>query len=217
MKLLLTSLGWVKDPAIGREFLKLVGKEAQEIKILLVLTPKKYLDRKRILSFFCSIGNVKILEKNINFFKFDRQAKTEDFKNIDVVFVFGGNTFEYLDGIRKTGLDKLLRKFVKSGGVYLGVSAGSYVACPSIEAAGWKHSDKNIVGLKKLKGLNLVPFLISVHFERKWQKVVSESAKSAKWPTVVLSDKQAVLISGGTKKIIGKGKKMVINSEGNIF
>lgn len=37
MKLLLTSAGWEKNPAIGREFLKLVNKKPSEIRIKDVL------------------------------------------------------------------------------------------------------------------------------------------------------------------------------------
>jgi dipeptidase E len=70
----------------------------------------------------------------------DRKIKKDDLKNKDVIFVFGRNTFDYLNRIRKTGLDKAIKSFVKKGGIYLGLSAGSYVICPTIEAATWKKS-----------------------------------------------------------------------------
>ena len=212
MKLLLTSVGWRKNPQIGKEFLKLVGKKPSEIRIFLVVTPRKYLKRnKYILRLFKQLRGIHIPEQNITFFKLDRKAKKEDLKNIDVIFVFGGNTFEYLNRIKKTGLDKLIKSFVKRGGVYVGLSAGSYVACPTIEAAGWKHADTNFVGLKNLNGLNLVPFLITAHFSERFRPIIEKSAKNTKYEVIALTDKQAVLIKGKSKKIIGKGKKNILN------
>ncbi|MBI5071550.1 Type 1 glutamine amidotransferase-like domain-containing protein [Candidatus Falkowbacteria bacterium] len=207
MKLLLTSVGWRKNPQIGKEFLKLVGKKPSEIRIFLVVTPRKYLKRnKYILRLFKQLKGIKVPEKNIIFFKLDRKARKEDLKNIDVIFVFGGNTFEYLYRIKKTGLDKLIKSFVKRGGVYVGLSAGSYVACPTIEAATWKYADTNFVKLKNLNGLNLVPFLITAHFSERFRPIIEKSAKNTKYEVIALTDKQAVLIKGKSKKIIGRGK-----------
>lgn len=213
MKLLLTSAGWWKNPKIGKEFLKLVDKKPSEIKICLVITPTKYLKRnKYILRQFKQFKGIRIPEKNITFFQLDRKAENKDLKNKDVIFVFGGNTFEYLDKIRKTGLDKLIKKFVKSGGVYLGLSAGSYVACPTIEVASWKCADKNVIGLKNLKGLSLVPFLITAHFKEELRPVIEKAAGKTKYEVVALTDKQAAAVNGKETRIIGDGKKNIYNS-----
>lgn len=210
MKLLLTSHGWRKNPEIGKEFLKLVGKNPSKIKVFVVVTPAKYLKRrKRIVRQFKKLKGAGVSEDNITFFKLDRKAKREDLKNIDVVFVFGGNTFEYLDRIKKTGLDKLIKNFVKKGGVYAGISAGSYVACPTIEAAGWKHADRNTAGLKNLRGLNLVPFLITAHFEEKWRATIERAARKIKYKVIALTDRQAILVKGRSTKIIGSGEKNI--------
>jgi len=212
MKLLLTSAGWEKNNTIGKKFIKLVGKKPAEIKIFFVITPLKYPKKnKYVKRLFKKLEMVNIPEKNITFFKLDRKVKQEDLKNIDVIFVFGGNTFDYLDGIRRTGLDKLIKAFVKKDGVYLGLSAGSYVACPSIEQAGWKHADNNTIGLKNLTGLNLVPFLITAHFEEELRPIIVQSAKNTKCQVIALTDEQAVLVNGKSIKIIGKGKRNIFN------
>ena len=105
----------------------------------------------------------------------------------------------------------MIKSFVKKGGVYLGLSAGSYVAGPTIETAAWKHADRNKVGLKNLTGLNLVPFLITAHFEENLRPAIEKCAKSTKREVIVLTDEQAVLINGKSMKIIGRGKKNVFN------
>lgn len=207
MKLLLTSAGWEKNSRIGKEFLKLVNKKSSEIRIFVVVTPTKYL--KRNTDIIKQFKKIRIQERNVTFFQLDKKVSEGDLKNIDVIFVFGGNTFDYLDRIRKTGLDKLIKNFVKKSGVYLGLSAGSYVVCPTIEAANWKHADKNTISLKNLKGLNLVPFIITAHFEDKWHSIIEKSAEKTKYPTIALTDKQAILVIGKTAKIIGSGRKNI--------
>ena len=213
MKLLLTSAGWWENPKIGKEFLKLVGKKPSEIRVLLVMTPIKYLKRnKYVRRQFRQFKGVAIPKQNITFSQLNRKTRKDDLKNIDVVFVMGGNTFEYLQRMRKTGLDKAIKSFVKKGGVYVGLSAGSYVVCPTIKAASWKHADRNIVGLKNLKGLNLVPFLLTAHFEQKLRPLIKKEAEGTKYEVIALTDKQAVLIEGTQRKIIGSGGKNIFNS-----
>lgn len=214
MKLLLTSAGWWKSPAIGREFIKLVGKKPSEIRIFLVITPIKYLKRnKYILRQFRQFKEFKIPKENITFFKLNRKIKKADLKNIDVIFVFGGEPLEYLSRIRKTGLDKAIKNFVKRGGVYLGLSAGSYVVCPTMEVTAWKHPEVDMAKVKNLKALNLVPFLITAHFEEKWRPVVERPARQTKYEVIALTDKQAILIKDNQRTIIGSGRENVFNKK----
>jgi len=214
MKLLLTSAGWWKNPKIGKELVKLVGKKPADIKVFLVITPTKYLTRnKYIVRQLRQFKGIRIPERNITFFQLDRKVTSADLKDIDVIFVFGGNTFEYLNGLRKTGLGAAIKKFVRERGVYLGLSAGSYVVCPTIVAASWKHPDRNTPGLKNLTGLNLVPFLVTAHYEEKYRSIVTEEAEGVKYEVIVLTDKQAVVINGKKRKIVGPGRRLVLNSK----
>lgn len=212
MKLLLTSQGWQKNKTIGKEFLKLVGKDSADVRILLVMTPTKFLRRNiYVRRQFRQFDGVKIPKQNITFSQLDKKIGKADLKNIDVIFVMGGNTFEYLQGLRNTGLDKAIKSFVKKGGVYVGLSAGSYVTCPTIEAALWKHADRNAIGLKNLRGLNLVPFLLTAHFEKELRPLIKQEAGKTKYEVIALSDEQAVLINGKERKIIGRGRKNIFN------
>lgn len=206
MKLLLTSEGWKKNIEIGREFLKLVKKDPSEITVFLVFTPLKDFKKDEYIK---QLNGVGLLEENVKFFKLDRKVKKDDLNNIDVIFVMGGNTFDYLNRIKRTGLDKKIISFVENKGVYVGLSAGSYVTCPTIESATWKRGDR----AKDLKGLNLVPFLITAHFQKKYEKIVKEAAQKTKLPIIAITDKQAILVKGKKVSIIGQGKKNVFNTK----
>lgn len=197
--------------------MKLVGREPLEIRVLLVMTPTKFFRRNiYVRRQFGQFDGVNIPKRNITFFQLDRKIRKVDLKNIDVIFVMGGNTFEYLQRMRKTGLDKAVRNFVKNGGVYVGLSAGSYVVCPTIEMASWKHADRNAVGLKNLKGLDLVPFLLTAHFERELRPLIKKEAGNTKYEVIALTDEQAILIEGARRRIIGSGRKNIFNSPKNI-
>ena len=115
--------------------------------------------------------------------------------------------------MRKSGFDKLIRNFIDRGGLYIGNSAGSYIACPTIDQAFWKsrYPDKKTYGVTDFKALNLIPFWVVAHFEEKWRQDIEKAAKSTKYPIVVLNDKQAVLVEGKEWRIVGKGEKLTYN------
>ncbi len=50
----------------------------------------------------------------------------------DAVYVTGGSTGYLLKRVKETGFDKILKKMVYAGKVYVGVSAGSLIAAPNI-------------------------------------------------------------------------------------
>ena len=119
----------------------------------------------------------------------------------------GGNTFYLLHWVRRSGFDKVLSHFLLRGGLYVGVSAGSYIVCPTIEQATWKHQDRNRVGMIDFTALNLVPFLITAHFEEKYRTIVEQAAKMTDYPIVALTDRQAIVVHGKKVQIIGEGKR----------
>lgn len=186
MKLLLTSAGYEESSEIGKEFLKLVNQKPAKIRVFLVTTASpKDKDWKWVKFTIKQLEKIGIIPENVSVFSLNRKIKEEDLRDINVIYVCGGNTFLYLDRIRRTGLDKKIKEFVKKGGVYFGVSAGSYVICPTIKAAGWKPADRNTVNLKDLKGLGLVPLSITAHFEEKQRSVIEKEASRIKYPALL--------------------------------
>ncbi len=96
--------------------------------------------------------------------------------------------------MRKTGFDKVIKHFVKQNKVYVGVSAGSYIICPTIEAATWKHADRNTIGLKNLRALNLVPFIITAHYVARFKKIIDKAEANTKYKVKRLTNRQALII-----------------------
>lgn len=76
------------------------------------------------------------------------------------VFVGGGNTFRLLDGLTRSGVLEALAERARAGVPYLGASAGTNVAAPTIKTT----NDMPIVEVASLRALGLVPFQINPHY-----------------------------------------------------
>ena len=210
MKLFLTSAGL--PPETTEEFLKLLSQKPEETKICFIATAshpeenKCYVERDR--ERLWELG-FKIIELDLK--KENKNSLGDRLKDFDVLFVEGGNTFYLLKYIRESGFDEALKLFLKRGGIYLGVSAGTMVTGLNIESANWKYADKNIVNLKDLTGLKLVPYVFSVHIDESNLDIIKNIANKIDYPVIALTDKQALLIDNGIKKIVGEGEKYIFN------
>jgi len=76
------------------------------------------------------------------------------------VFIGGGNTFRLLETLQRTNSLGGLRRRGTSGMVYIGASAGTNVAAPTIRTT----NDMPIVQPPTFDALSLVPFQINPHY-----------------------------------------------------
>ena len=78
----------------------------------------------------------------------------------EAVFVGGGNTFRLLKTLQDSGLLAPLRTRALTGMPYMGASAGSNLAAPTVRTT----NDMPIVEPESLSALDLVPFQINPHY-----------------------------------------------------
>jgi dipeptidase E len=76
------------------------------------------------------------------------------------IFVGGGNTFRLLDALQRSTLLHVVRERVVAGMPYIGSSAGTNIAAPTIRTT----NDMPIVQPASFESLSLVPFQINPHY-----------------------------------------------------
>ncbi len=81
-------------------------------------------------------------------------------RSAEAFFVGGGNTFRLLDALHRLGLVVAIRERVASGAPYLGSSAGSIVAGPTLGTT----KDMPIVEPPSFAALGLTHFQVSPHY-----------------------------------------------------
>lgn len=213
MKLLLTSQGIQKE--LKQEFINLLPKSPKDIKVVFITTAAygdgeanpEWLHIYKKQLYDCGITQVEDLDLQGKMFVELEQI----IKDKDIIFVNGGNTFYLLKYVKKSGFDKVLQSLLNTNKTYIGVSAGTYIACPTIEQATWKYQNRNHSGLTDLSALNFIPFLITAHFKEEHRLIIENASKKMEYPLVALYDTQAMLVENGKWKLIGKGKKEFFN------
>jgi len=81
-------------------------------------------------------------------------------KEAEAIVVGGGNTWKLLKTIRDNDLVDIVRQKVISGTPYIGWSAGSNVACPTIKTT----NDMPVVEPDSFEAFSLIPFQINPHY-----------------------------------------------------
>src|SRR3989338_6238623 len=203
--LLLTSAGMnVKD-----QILKILPKPANQIKIAHIITAVNKQKKKDY--YYREIKAMQDADFDVK--EIDLEGKTEqELKSLltkkDIIYVQGGNTFWLLKHVRSSGFDKIIKELLDQGVIYIGVSAGSYIACPTIEMSLWKKEQPEVFGLTDFTGMTLVPFLMSVHYKPEYAEILKPHIIKSKYPVKVLTDQQAILIKDNSYQLVGMGEEI---------
>ena len=143
--------------------------------------------------------------------KVDQRPDESEIRNAlqsDIIYLAGGNTFYFLNHLRKSGMLPKLANYVKEGGVLTGLSAGALILTPTIKLAGAKNldPDDNDVGLKDLQGMGLVDFEFAPHFSTSSKMItaLTNYSKKSPYPVYACSDGGGILIQDEKFSILGK-------------
>jgi dipeptidase E len=87
-------------------------------------------------------------------------APLAEVQRAEALFIGGGNSFRLLAELQRLDLVEAIRQRVLTGMPYLGASAGTNMACPSLRTS----NDMPIVEPRSFQALRLVPFQINPHY-----------------------------------------------------
>lgn len=206
--IILTSSGMT---GTSKEILSVLPKPPNELKLANIITASKV---KKDVS-FVEKQNRQLEDAGFQIEEVDIAGKNNDqlrtiLDDKDILYVQGGNTFYLLKHVRESGFGQLVKAYLEQGKIYVGVSAGSYIACPTIEMATWKDPQINRFGVEDLAAMNLVPFFLTVHYEPKWDALLREKIPQSKYPVRILKDTQAIIIKDDKTSFVGEGQEIVI-------
>ncbi len=135
MKVLLTSAGF-ENKRIEETFLALTGKEPEDIKAVFIPAAAIDPDAIEVLpKCLHDLLDCGIPKDNIRVYDLHADMSREELMGYDAVYVCGGNTEYLLERINEKGFRNTLLMFIKQGGVYVGVSAGSLAAAGNLKGS----------------------------------------------------------------------------------
>lgn len=81
-------------------------------------------------------------------------------REAEAISIGGGNTFRLVEALHRHGLIEPIRERVRAGVPFMGVSAGTNVACPTMQTT----NDMPITDPPSFETLGLVPFQVNAHY-----------------------------------------------------
>ena len=195
---------------ITNELHKYLDKKISEYNIAYITTAKKWVDdlsyiEKRKSNF----DKVWLKYKEI-----DIEWKSEEeliylLNDKNIVYVEWWNTFYLMKAINSTKFKHIVERKMDNWTIYVGSSAGSYIACPHIEMATWKTNKvRDKYWLNDLSGLSWVNFLVFVHYKPEYKAVLKRKISTSKYKIKILTNEQALMIKWEEITIIGKWKEI---------
>ena len=128
------------------------------------------------------------------------------FKDANIIYFTGGNSFFLIDQLRRTGVDKLLKEELEKGKLMIGESAGAIICAPDISYIEKMDPIPKDYSQNDYAGLNLIDFYILPHYlTAPFKKVTAEIMQS--FPNIELcaiNNAQAVIVKDGKRDAIGK-------------
>jgi dipeptidase E len=220
MKLVFYSGGDDKDnKSLDKVFVELLDKKNP---VVTFIPSSSYLSEQEFKGFVKHYSKYKI-SRFIHFpvdIPFDRILLQEVLRS-DAIHMAGGNTFYFLNSLRKAKLLPELRKFAEKGGLLTGLSAGAIMMTENIEMAAYPEFDRdeNSVGLKNLSSLGLVDFAFFPHFKNsaRYDAAFKKYSKLKKKVIYACPDGSGIVVNDRELRFIGKtfafseGHKFSIN------
>jgi dipeptidase E len=133
----------------------------------------------------------------------------EMIQKAEAIAVGGGNTFHLVAEMHKTGIMEVIREKASSGTPFMGWSAGSNVACPTLMTT----NDMPIIQPASFNCLNLIPFQINPHYldanpeghggETREQRIEEFLVVNKKMKVLGLREASLLFVEGDKIKLLG--------------
>lgn len=113
--------------------------------------------------------------------------------DLDIIYISGGNTFATLKRIKYCGFDKEIIRYVKSGVLYIGGSAGAHIATQSIEHIAAFDSIPD--GMNDFNGLGLFDGVLICHYTEERKTLYDKLKAEGKYKVYALKDDESLVVN----------------------
>ena len=191
MKIILTGGGESEFfESIDEKFIELISHNP---KLLYIPTAGEDYEEglDRIRSVFSTIDF-----KSINMCKDISELNWDYVSTFGAIYIDGGNTFKLMSEIRNSHFYELINKFINSGGVVNGDSAGAIILGSHLQTAHMGETpDENSSNLVSYQGLNLLGNIaIHCHYEDQDNGEIIEFSKEYGFPILCLYEESSIYI-----------------------
>ncbi len=220
MKLVFYSGGYPQEnQKIDTKLIKIFSKKDLKLTFIPSCSYQSEEEYIELIDQYTPYGVKKIIKLNIDA-PYSNTLKRIAFQS-DIIHLGGGNTFYFLNQLRKNGLINELREWVHAGGVLTGLSAGAIIMTNNIMTASFPSFDRddNDENLKKLNGMQLVDFEFFPHYKnsKRYDLELMEYSTQIKNPLYACPDGSGIMLNDDELSFIGKvfcffnGEKYIVH------
>lgn len=191
MKLILSSCDFRNDKA-RNTIIENLDKPIEQCKLLFIPNEKATIEAIHSKKYYLRMQEFGFKMENIFVFDYWRpQAFVK--LDIDIIYISGGNTFETIKRIKDSGFYNEIIRYVASGVIYIGGSAGAHIASKNIKHVSFFDSVPD--GFKDFNGLGLFDGVLICHYTPDRKAIYDQLNQEGKYKVYTLTEEESLVIS----------------------
>ena len=191
MKLILSSCDFCNDNA-KKTIIDNLNKPIDKCKLLFIPNEKATYEAIHSEKYYLRMQEFGFARDNIKIFDY---YNAQQFINLDldVIYISGGNTFATLKRIKDCDFDKQIIRYLKSGVLYIGGSAGAHIVTQNIEHIAAFDSIPD--GMNDFNGLGLFDGIFICHYTEERKALYDKLKAESKYKVYALKDDESLVVN----------------------
>lgn len=198
MKLILSSCDFRNEKS-KKTIIDNLSKPIDQCKLLFIPNEKATYEAIHSEKYFLRMQEFGFARDNISVFDYYNEQQFINL-DLDVIYISGGNTFATLKRIKDCGFDKEIIRYVRSGVLYIGGSAGAHIAAQSV--AHIAAFDPIPDGMTDFKGLGLFDGIIFCHYTEEHKALYDKLKSEGKYKVFALRDEDSLVVASTNDDVI---------------
>ena len=176
-----------------------LSKPVDQCKLLFIPNEKATYETIHSEKYFLRMQEFGFARDNISVFDYYNEQQFINL-DLDIIYISGGNTFATLKRIKDCGFDKEIIRYVRSGVLYIGGSAGAHIATQSV--AHIAAFDPIPDGMTDFKGLGLFDGIIFCHYTEEHKALYDKLKSEGKYKVFALRDEDSLVVASTNDDVI---------------